>query len=463
MQLFTLWLQKVTNFLWSGPILILLIFVGAFLTLKLKGIQFRYLPHALGLIFKPLSEIEKDKSDHSSKGDISSFQAVMTALAGAIGTGNITGIAVAVTTGGFGALFWMWVLALFGMATAYAESVLAVKFRDTNAEGHVSGGPMYTLLNALKSPKMAAGFALFGALASLMLGSLVQANSVVDAVEIVYPMSRLMIGLILAGFLGAVVLGGIESIGRVAGVLVPLMAMMYLGAGLFVLIDHAEQLIPALVLIIQSAFTGQAAAGGFLGASFLMAIRMGASNGIFANEAGLGSLAIAAASAKVAKPAKQGMYSISGVFVSTMVICTITGLVLAVTQVLGSVDASGKVISGSPLAMLAFSQVLPELEYVVVAGLLLFAFTTMLAWAYYGEKCIEFLLGLRAAHLYRFIYTGVTVLGAMLDLELVWTLAHFSNALMAPFNLYALLKLSDIVSEETKIYLRSLCKNGSLN
>ena len=471
---FTQILEHWSAWFWSGPLLLLLVFVGLLQTIRLRGLQFRYLGHAFKLVLamgvgkedktqtKLQNEIKdspdknSDKnSDKNKKGDISSFQALMTALAGAIGTGNITGIATAVVIGGFGALFWMWCIALLGMATAYSEAVLAVRYRIENKDGGMSGGPMYTLLNGLKARKMAIAFALFGACAALGLGALVQSNSVVDAVNVLWPGYRLMTGIILAVVVGAVTLGGIQSIGRVAGVFVPLMGILYLLAGLIVLVLNYQVLPQALQTIVVSAFTGQAAMGGFAGATWIIAIQMGASNGIFANEAGLGSLSIAAASAKVNYPARQGMFAICGVFLSTMVVCTVTGLVLAVTNVLGA-QLGGEIVSGSPLAMLAFSTVHSGFQYVVLIGLILFAFTTILAWEYYGEKCCEFLFGLRVAYGYRWFYLVAVILGAVLSLNLVWALAHFMNALMALPNLYSIIRLSPEVSRQTKEYCEHL-------
>jgi len=400
--------------LWGGPLALLLVFVGLYQTIRLRGIQFRHLAYSLRMVFRPAKE--KDDHDHKThkvektSGDISSFQALMTALAGAIGTGNVTGIATAVVTGGVGALFWMWVIALFGMATAYSEALLAVKYREFNEQGAACGGPMYTLKNGLKTKRLAYVFALFGAIAAFGIGNLVQANSVADAVFSVHGVSREITGVIMMVVLGAVVLGGIESIGRLAGVLVPFMALGYLGAGLVVLAVHIDKLFPALGLIVTSAFTGQAAVGGFVGSTLMMALQQGVSKGVFSNEAGLGSLSIAASTAQAAHPAKQGFFAISGVFISTMMVCTVTGLVLAVTGVLGSTTPTGEVITGSALALDAFTSVYAPFRYVVFIGLVLFAFTTILAWAYYGEKCMEFLFGSKVAYGYRWVFTLVIFL-----------------------------------------------------
>lgn len=452
--------KAISKFLWEWPLLYALVAVGLYQTYRLRGIQIRYLGHALSLLADPFRKSKERADTPKVKGDISPFQSLMTALAGAIGTGNITGIATAVVLGGFGALFWMWVIAFLGMATAYSEVVLSVKYREENEDGEMAGGPMYTLLHGLKSRKLALCFALFGAIASLGIGCMVQSNSVADAVEELFHIDRLVTGIVLATIVGAVVVGGIKRIGEVAGVLVPTMAILYLFAGLTVVGLNYDQIPDALYLIVSSAFSGQAAVGGFAGAGVLAAIRMGAANGMFANEAGLGSLSIAASSAQTPMPARQGMFAISGVFISTMVICTITGLALAVTHVLGSTDEAGKIISGSPLAMMAFSSVWPHFSYVVFGGLILFAFTTILAWGYYGEKCFEFLFGVHVAHLYRWLYTAVVVIGALLELDVVWALAHMMNALMALPNLYSIVRLSDVVKKETDLYVESLHVRG---
>lgn len=440
--------------LWSGPLLFLLVGVGLFQTIRLRGIQFTQLYNSLKLIFT------KRRQAHM-EGDISSFQSLMTSLAGAIGTGNIAGIATAVAVGGFGSLFWMWIIAFLGMATAYSETLLAVKYRVTNKDGAMAGGPMYTLARGLKFPKMAALYAIFGAVAALGIGNLVQANSVAHAITTAFPsVNSLTVGVILSLVLAAVFLGGISSIGRVAEWLVPFKASMYLSVGFYILIVNYNHLGDALLLIVNSAFTGQAATGAFLGSSMILAMQYGVSKGIFSNEAGLGSLAIAASSAKTDQPVEQGMFAISGVFISTMLVCTVTGLVLAVTGVLGAAGPDGQLLTGSSLVMAAFDSVMPGLQYVVVVGLILFAFTTILAWGYYGEKCAEYLFGLKAARFYRWIYTLIVVLGAVLKLELVWALADLANGFMAIPNLIAILGLSKVVYTETQSYFKAKASQG---
>lgn len=448
---------KLKDFLWSGPFLFILVAVGLYQTIRLRFIQFRYLGSSLKLIFRAKKQAE-------ARGDISSFQSLMTSLAGAIGTGNIAGIATAVSVGGFGALFWMWIIAFLGMATAYSETLLAVKYRITNKDGAMAGGPMYSLARGLKMPRLAALYALFGAVAAIGIGNLVQANSVTHAMTTAFPIGNATVGIVLTLLVGAVLLSGITSIGRVAEWLVPFKASLYLSVGLAIIVLHYDRLWDALQLIVGSAFQGQAATGGFIGSSMILAMQYGVSKGVFSNEAGLGSLAIAAASAKTEQPAEQGMFAISGVFISTMLICTITGLVLAVTGVLGQTAPNGELLTGSSLVMAAFDSVLPGLQYVAVVGLILFAFTTILAWGYYGEKCVEYLFGLRFAKYYRWIYTSMVFFGAILKLELVWALADLANGFMAFPNLIAVLGLSGVVVHETHKYLAYLkSKPSELN
>jgi AGCS family alanine or glycine:cation symporter len=297
-------------------------------------------------------------------------------------------------------------------------------------------------------------YALFGSLAALGTGNMVQSNSVAHAIDAIIPVDPIWVGLSLALFAGAVILGGIRKIGRVAGVLVPLMALMYLAAGLGILGFHYDRLAGALHLILTSAFTGQAAVGGFIGASVSAAMQQGVARGVFSNEAGLGTLAIAAATAKVDYAAKQGCFAIVGVFISTMMVCTITGLVLAVTQMVGQENAQGVLLNGSALAVASFESVFSPLKYVVLGGSVLFAFTTILAWGYYGEQCIEYLFGPRVVLPYRWLYTGMIVVGALLKLEFVWAIADIANGFMAIPNLIAVVGLVRVVDKETQDYFK---------
>jgi len=452
-------LAHYSNYLWGGPILILLFGVGLYQTWKLNGLQLRYLARALTLSFSTTErEKSQDKQTKQNDGDLSAFQALMTALAGSIGTGNITGIATAVTTGGLGALFWMWVMAFLGMATAYSEAILALKYRQLNKHGRMAGGPMYTLYHGLKAHKLAYLYAAIAGVATICIGCLAQCHSMVDAITGVYPLERLSVGICLAVLTGAVIIGGVRFIGKVAGVLVPFMTVGYLTVAIGIVLWNYQQLLPAVQLILHSAFNGQAALGGFLGATVAAAMQNGAQYGIFANEAGMGSLAIAASSAR-AEPVEQGLRAVGGVFLSTIMVCTLTGLVLAVTQVIGSVDSQGALLTGTPLAMAAFKSVHPSLEYVVVGSILLFAFSTMLAWAYYGEKCVEFLLGIRVVYVYRWIFTLVIVLGSVMHLKIVWVIASLATAMMAFPNLISVIGLSKEVVAETKTYFSRVTTN----
>lgn len=435
-NLFTL-INNIQSFLWGGPVLVILLGVGVLLSYKTKFIQVTGFFTALKLVFN----VSKGKGH----GDISPFQSLMTALAGAIGTGNIAGIATAVATGGFGSLFWMWVVAFFGMATAYYESKMAIKFRQSNAAGEMSGGPMYSLLYGVGNKPLAITYAILAGISALGIGCLVQTNSVVDAAVVIWDVDRLHIGIVLALITGSAIIGGVKSIGRVAGIMVPIMAFAYLISGLLIVMWNYERLFDALMLIFSSAFTGQAAVGGFLGSTMMLAMQSGAQYGIFANEAGLGTMAIAAASAKTDNGHEQGLRSMAGVFFATMVVCTVTGLVIATTGVLGT-TADGQVLKGSPLAMHAFSSFSKHMTFVVIFGLLTFAFTTMLAWAYYGEKCFEFLLGRKAGYAYRWVFTGVVIMGSVIKLEFAWALANVASALMSLPNLISLYFLSNLTN-----------------
>lgn len=435
-NLFTL-INNIQSFLWGGPVLVILLGVGVLLSYKTKFIQVTGFFTALKLVFN----VSKGKGH----GDISPFQSLMTALAGAIGTGNIAGIATAVATGGFGSLFWMWVVAFFGMATAYYESKMAIKFRQSNAAGEMSGGPMYSLLYGVGNKPLAITYAILAGISALGIGCLVQTNSVVDAAVVIWDVDRLHIGIVLALITGSAIIGGVKSIGRVAGIMVPIMAFAYLISGLLIVMWNYERLFDALMLIFSSAFTGQAAVGGFLGSTMMLAMQSGAQYGIFANEAGLGTMAIAAASAKTDNGHEQGLRSMAGVFFATMVVCTVTGLVIATTGVLGT-TADGQVLKGSPLAMYAFSSFSKHMTFVVIFGLLTFAFTTMLAWAYYGEKCFEFLLGRKAGYAYRWVFTGVVIMGSVIKLEFAWALANVASALMSLPNLISLYFLSNLTN-----------------
>lgn len=443
------WLDTLYSWVWGAPLLILLVGIGIYLTIALKGLQFRYLGYALQLVFIP----SKAKG---GEGDISHFASLMTALAATIGIGNIAGVATAVTVGGFGALFWMWVTALIGMAIKYAEAILAVKYRTVDANGEMCGGPMYFIETGLGWKWLAYAFALFGAIAAFGGGNMLQANSVADVMGCVFHVNPWWTGIILAAFTGLTILWGIKSIGKVASYLVPFMAVFYIaGAGL-ILFMHYDRIPHALMVIFTSAFTGQAAIGGFLGATVVLALQVGISRGLMTSEAGLGTASIAAAAAKTDLPGRQALVSMTGCFLATIVMCSATGLVLAVTNVLGTTTPDGKLLNGAAMTVTAFQSVLPWGGYIVTIGLVLFAFTTLLGWAYYGEKCVEYILGVRSVPYYRALFTLIIIPGAVLELDVVWKISDVCNGLMAFPNLIALCALSGVVIAETRSFLQVL-------
>lgn len=442
------WLNRIDRWVWGPVLLVLLVGTGIYLTILLRGLQFRYLWYALKLAFS--------RNNHQGEGDISHFQALMTALAATIGIGNIAGVATAVAIGGVGAIFWMWVTALVGMATKYSEAILAVKYRSQDEKGQMCGGPMYYIQRGLGWKKLAMLFAFFGAIAALGTGNFVQSHTVAEAFQSIYPLNKWWIGGALGILTGMVLLGGINSIGKLSGVLVPFMALFYLLGGLVVIILSIEHIPDAMMHILTSAFNGQAAFGGFAGASILMAIQMGVSRGVFSNEAGLGTASIAAAAAKTDSPGRQALVSMTGAFLATIVVCSITGLVLAVTEVMGTTDANGVVLNGASLTIAAFDSVIPGSGVVVTIGVILFAYSTIIGWAYYGEKCFEFLFGGRSILFYRCIFTIAVVIGAVMSLEFVWSIADIFNGLMAFPNLLALLALATVVVKETRSFEETL-------
>lgn len=446
MQQFDRVLSDIKDLVWAPPLLILLIGTGIYLSLLLKGMQIRYLGYALKQAFS--------SQQKNSDGDISQFQALMTSLAGAIGTGTIVGVATAITVGGLGAMFWMWVMAFLGMAIKYAESLLAVKYRVVDARGEMSGGPMQYIERGLGWRWMAILFAVFGAIAAIGTGNLVQVNAIAEAVNNVWVADPWVTGVVLSVITGLVILGGVKSIGSVSSVLVPVMALFYLGAGFIIIMLHVDKVPEAFGLIMKSAFEGQAAMGGFMGASVMTAIQMGVARSVFSNEAGLGISSMAAAAAKTDCPGRQAMITMTGALMSTVIVCSVTGLVMAVTGVLGQTTQSGKMLTGATMAIQAFNSTLPGGDYIVSIGLILFAFTTVLAWAYYGEKCFEYIFGVRSVIFYRICYTLIIIPGAALKMEVAWFLADIMNGLMVIPNLIAVLGLSGVVVAETNSFLQ---------
>ncbi|MCM3567521.1 sodium:alanine symporter family protein [Neobacillus mesonae] len=429
-------LEWLGGVVWGPPTLILIVGTGLLLTLRLGFYQFSSLPYALKLAFS------KKDQDHTSDGDISHFQALMTALAATIGTGNIAGVATAVVLGGPGAVLWMWITALVGMATKYSEAILAVKYRIVGKNGQMAGGPMYYIEKGLGWKWLAVLFALFGSVAAFGIGSSVQSNSVADAVKTSFGLNPWITGVILTVFTALVILGGIQSIGRVTSYFVPVMAIFYVLGGLAIIFMNLDLVPHAVGLIFSDAFSGQAVAGGAIGS----VIRYGVARGVFSNEAGMGSAPIAAAAAKTDHPGRQALISMTGTFLDTIVVCSITGI----TLVMGGMYMDGP--TGAALTTQTFDALLPGGGWIVTIGIILFAYSTVLGWAYYGEKCFEYLFGTKSITIYRVIYVATVLLGAGMNLGMVWTIADIFNALMAIPNLIGLVFLSGIVVAETRSF-----------
>lgn len=433
-------IEQLTEWVWGPPLLLLLIATGAFLTIRLRGVQIKYFGYAHKLAFT--------RHDDQAKGDISHFQALMTALSGSIGIGSITGVATAISIGGLGALVWMWGAAFFGMATKYTECVLAIKYRTQDGNKEMCGGPMFYLEKALKSRFLAIAFAFLAMITAIGTGNMVQANSVADALASIADWHPGLTGTLLMIFTGLALFGGIKSIGKVSSILVPVMGAFYISFGVIILILFRSEIPSALHAIFYSAFNGQSAVGGFAGAGIMLAIKMGVARGVFSSEAGLGISSIAAAAAKTDTPSRQALIAMIGVFLTTGVVCTITGLTIAVTGVFGTISG------GSQLALAAFDAALPGGGLIVTIALIPFAYSTMIGWAYYGEKCTEYLFGLRAVKPYRVIYILLIMPGSLLGLQVVWGIADICNGLMAIPNLIGLICLSGIAARELRAFRR---------
>ena len=438
-------LNAIDSFVWGPPLLVLLVGTGILLTFRLQLLQVFKLPQALGLIFS---------AKNDGNGDVNSFKALCTALAATVGTGNIVGVATAIKAGGPGALFWMWIAAFFGMATKYAECLLAVKYRTVDANGNISGGPMYYIENGLgkKYKPLAVMFAAFGILCAYFgIGTFAQVNSIVEITQISAGIPVIYTGIALTVVVAAVTIGGLKSIATVASKVVPGMAVLYFFTTVGIMIVFADQVPNAIATVMNSAFNATAAQGGFLGATVMLAMRSGVARGVFSNESGLGSAPIVAAAAKTKWAAEQGLISMTGTFIDTIVICTLTGLSLVVTGVwCGDLNGAAMTESAFTMAFPAFGSLL------LLVGLVLFAFTTILGWNYYGERCVEYLLGVKAILPYRIIFILLIACGPFLKLEEIWVLADIVNGLMAIPNLIALVALSGVVVAETKAYQKHL-------
>ena len=439
------WLNAADSFIWGPPLLVLLVGTGILLTLRLKMLQVFKLPKALKLIFK---------AQNAGSGDIDSFKALCTALSATVGTGNIVGVATAIAAGGPGAIFWMWMAAFFGMATKYAEGLLAVKYREVDSKGEIAGGPMFYIKNGMgeKYKWLGTLFALFGVLVAYFgIGTFAQVNSIVEITQMTVGVSPTWTAIILTILVAAITLGGLQSIAKAAEKIVPAMAVIYFVITVIFLALNAGGLPGAMSQVFTGAFSGTAAAGGFAGAGVMLAMRSGIARGLFSNESGLGSAPIVAAAAKTKWPAEQGLISMTGTFIDTIIICTLTGLTIIVSgQWLG--DTNGAELTQNAFAV-TYGGFAPIL---LTVSLALFAFTTILGWNYYGERCWEYLFGTKSILFYRVLFLVILASAAFLKLESIWALADIVNGLMAIPNLIALLGLTGVIVAETKKYFEHL-------
>ncbi|MCD8478714.1 MAG: sodium:alanine symporter family protein [Sulfurospirillum sp.] len=434
-------ISSLSSIIWGPPMLILLVGTGIYLTIVLKGMQFWALPHALKLIFH---------KEHDGEGEISHFAALMTALAATVGIGNIVGVATAITLGGPGAIFWMWVTGLVGMATKYSEAVLAVKYRQKGHHGF-KGGPMYYLTYGLNMPRLGMAFAVFTALAAFGIGNMTQANAVAQILHTQMAIPTWVSGIVLLTLTAIVILGGIKSIGRFTSFLVPFMILVYVAVALVILLMNVDKIGGAFGLIFYHAFNPIAAGGGFIGATMAAAIRYGVARGVFSNESGLGSAPIAAAAAKTNDPVRQALVSMTQTFIDTLVVCTMTALIILISPFWE------QGVSAGTLTMQSFQLHLGSFgSIVVVLSTVLFAYSTILGWSYYGEKAFEYIFGERFVRLYRVLFIAGVMVGSMMKLEFVWNFSDLTNGLMAIPNLIALILLAKVVSSESKRYFETL-------
>ncbi len=439
-------ISQISSIVWGPYMLVLIVGTGLFLTFRLAFLQFTHLGYALKLSFSK-------HQDNNAQGDISHFQALMTALAATIGTGNIVGVATAVVAGGPGAVFWMWVTALVGMATKYSEGVLAVKYRVVDERGEMAGGPMYYIEKGLGWKWLGVLFAIFASVAAFGIGNMVQANSIAAVMQNSLNINPWITGIVITVLTGLVIIGGIKSIGKVSSYLVPFMAVFYVLGGLVIIFIDIPAAISAMGLIFSDAFTGQAMAGGAIGT----VIRWGVARGVFSNEAGLGSAPIAAAAAKTDVPGRQALVSMTGTFLDTVVVASITGIVLTMS---GLYNGG---LKGAQLSSAAFEQFLPGIgQWIITIGILLFAYSTILGWSYYGEKSFEYLFGTKSVIYYRYAFTIAVLIGSVLSLQMVWDIADVMNGLMAIPNLIGLLLLSGVIAAETKT-IKDIIKKEKVN
>ena len=461
MKEFSELIQKIDDFVWGPAMLVLMVGTGIILTVRTRFLTWRNLGHAIKSTFS--KEARSTKGD----GDVSSFSALTTALAATIGTGNIVGVATAMVSGGPGALVWMWISAAFGLSSKFSECMLAVKYREINEKGEMCGGPMYTMRNALKHKKLGAVmgwlFAFFATIASFGIGNMTQGNSISSALQATFHVPVEATGVVISILVLIIIIGGIKTISSVSSVVVPVMALFYMLCGLIVIFGNLHNPPAGLSMIFQMAFSVKAIGGGMCGtivASMMNAMRFGVARGVFSNEAGMGSAAISASAASTDSPVQQGYINMTGTFWDTIVVCTITGLAIASSGVLGMTDASGELIEGSALTIEAFKTVLGTPgAWLVSIGITLFAFSTILGWEYQGEKAWEYLMGThRYNMIYRIVFSLVVYIGCTQTLKLVWSFSDIANALMAIPNLICLLLLSGEVAEDIRTYQKTLKK-----
>ena len=442
-------LDSIDSIVWGPPLIALLVGTGIYLTVRLGLIQVFRLPLALSLILG---------AKNRGEGDVSSFKSLCVALSATVGTGNIVGVATAVKVGGPGALFWMWMAAFFGMATKYAEGLLAIKYRSKDENGEVAGGPMYYILNGMGEAwrPLATFFAAACILVAYFgIGTFPQVNAIVDSVHLTFGISKFVTDAVLTILVAAVTLGGLKSIANVADKVVPFMSAVYVVLGVGMIIAHLGDIPAAVGMILSDAFTGHAAVGGFAGSTMMMAMQSGIARGVFSNESGLGSAPIAAAAAKTKWPAEQGLISMTGTFIDTIIICTMTGLALIFTGVWCGDSAGAQMTAGAFAASFG-----PSGAVVLTISLVLFAFTTILGWNYYGERAAIYLFGTKGLMPYRVIFIVLIASGAFLKLEAIWILADIVNGLMAIPNLIALIMLSSVIVSETKLYMEHRKTHG---
>ena len=447
-------LVKVDDFVWGPVMLVLLVGTGIFLTIRLKFRPWRNLGFAIK------STLSKEaRTTKRGEGDVSPFSALTTALAATIGTGNIVGVATAMVSGGPGTLVWMWISACFGLTSKFSECMLAIKYREVNEKGEMSGGPMYTMKKGFKNKKIGAFlgmlFAVFAVIASFGIGNMTQANSISESLKSTFNFDEKIVGVVLTVLALVIIVGGIKTISKVSSVVVPLMAIFYIIAGLIVVVMNIQNLPSGIVMIFKMAFSSQAVAGGGAGViteGVMNAMRYGVARGVFSNEAGMGSAAITASAATTDDPVRQGYINMTGTFWDTIVVCTITGLCIASSGVLGTVGDDGKLVQGAALTILAFKSALGEVGAILVTiGIALFAFSTILGWEYHGEKAFEYIFGTHKYNMaYRIIFSLVVFVGATTTLQVVWNFSDIANALMAIPNLICLLVMSKVIAKEVE-------------